>query len=187
MGNGDAILAAEKLLNDEPFIVAFSDALMRHKENEQPLMMTLVRLFAEFQAPLLVLETVPKKHLSRYGVVKVKKIKAQRNLYQILDIIEKPSPKEAPSNLAVVGRYILTPQIIACIKKLYPPKAGTEVLLAEALRLYLRDGGKLYGLQFKGHRFDCGSKLGLLQAQAYFGLHHKELGKEFRKYLKKLK
>ena len=102
--------------------------------------------------------------------------------------MEKPTIQEAPSNLGVIGRYILSPKILTFIKKLRQKSStNQEIYLAEALKLYLKNGGRLFGWQFRGKRFDCGSKIGLLKAQIYFGFHHPQLKKEFRKYLKNLR
>ncbi|OGY62955.1 MAG: hypothetical protein A2745_00330 [Candidatus Harrisonbacteria bacterium RIFCSPHIGHO2_01_FULL_44_13] len=184
LGNGDAIFVARRFIKNEPFLVGFGDDLLA---DINPPLKQLTSLFHKIKAPILVLESVPKKLVSRYGVVKIKKAGVHRDIYQITDIIEKPSPEKAPSNLTVVGRYILTPKILEEIKKLYPTaKRGKELYLTDALKTYLRDGGKIYGWHFRGARFDCGSKIGILKAQAYFGTRHPEFKKEFKKYLKKI-
>lgn len=209
LGNGDAIFAARKFLKDEPFLVGFGDDLLADSESlpstssrgasgeirsewnsgEQinPPLKQLVNFFRKIKSPILVLESVPKNMVSRYGVVKIKKTGVHRDIYQITDVIEKPSPEKAPSNLTIVGRYILTPKIMEEIKKLYPEaKRGRELYLTDALKNYLRGGGKIYGWHFRGTRFDCGSKIGILKAQVYFGLRHPEYKKEFKKFIKRV-
>lgn len=184
LGNGDAIFVARKFTKNEPFLVGFGDDLLT---DASPPLKQLVNFFHKMKSPMLVLESVPKKLVSRYGVVKIKKTGVHRDIYQITDVIEKPSPEKAPSNLTIVGRYVLTPKILEEIKKLYPEtKRRRELYLADALKNYIRDGGKIYGWHFRGTRFDCGSKLGVLKAQAYFGLRHPEFKKEFKKFLERV-
>lgn len=184
-GNGDAIYVAKKFIKNKPCVVGFSDDLLTDAKSP---IKTLLEFFYKTGSPIVVLEPVPRKFVSRYGVVAVKKTEIHRDFYEITDIIEKPKPKEAPSNLSVIGRYLLTPTILKFIKKLYPiTPAQKEVYLTDALKLYLRSGGRLFGWQFRGMRFDCGSKLGLLKAQVHFGLKHPEFRKEFKKYLRRVK
>lgn len=181
-GNGDAVFAAKKYLADEPFVVCFSDDLLA--DDQHPLK-TFVEVFEKVNAPLVMLEPVPKESVSRYGVVKAQKSQLGSGLYDISDVIEKPKTEEAPSNLTIIGRYVLTPAILEELGKLYPVN-GKEVGLADALKNYAARGEKLYGWHFPGKRFDAGSKMGILKAQAYFGTRHKDLGGEFTNYLKNL-
>lgn len=184
LGNGDAVLLAKKFVGEVPFAVCFGDDLL--SDTVPPLKM-LINFFRKTRSPVLMLEPVPRKIVSRYGVVKVKKTKIAKDLYQITDIVEKPSVEKAPSNLTIIGRYILTPDIFEEIQKLYPrTKPGREIYLADALKNYLRAGGRIYGWHFRGNRFDCGSKMGILKAQVHFGLRHPEFKKEFKQYLKQL-
>lgn len=178
-GNGDAVYVARKFLKNEPFLVCFSDDLLADKK---PPMKTLVEFYEKTKAPTVVLEPVPKNIVHRYGVVKANKSRI-KDFYKISDVVEKPKTEEAPSNLTIIGRYVLNQDIIKYLGKLYPYK-GKEIGLADALKNYANEGGELYGWHFKGKRFDAGSKIGILQAQAYFGIHHKEFGPEFKKYLK---
>lgn len=180
-GNGDAVFAAKKFLRKEPFLVAFSDDLLA---DEFPPMRSLVSLFTAIKEPILALEPVEKKLLSKYGVVKAKKSKIAPDLYEISDIVEKPKIKEAPSNLTIIGRYVLNAKVLQFIENLYPYK-GKEIGIADALKNYAQAGNKLFGWRFRGNRFDGGSKIGILKAQAYFGFHHQELGPEFKEFLKK--
>ncbi len=182
-GNGDAIYAARHLLKNEPFLVCFSDDLL---VDAVPPMQTLVKLFHKTQSPIVTLERVPKSRVSSYGVVKATKHGVSEHAYRISDVVEKPKISEAPSNLTIIGRYVLTPEILAHIGNLYPYR-GREIGLADALKNYARAGNELCGWLFQGTRFDAGSKLGILKAQAYFGTHHKEFGAEFVRYLKNLR
>ena len=182
-GNGDAVFLARKFVAKKPFLVTFGDDILVGK---QPPLKKMVGLYAKTQAPILALEQVPKKLVHKYGVVKYKKSKIDEDFYEIQDVVEKPSVKEAPSNLTIIGRYVLTSDILKQLTKLYPYR-GKEIWLADALKNHVLGGGKLYGWHFKGQRFDGGSKIGILKAQAYFGIHHKELGPEFKKYLKSIR
>lgn len=179
-GNGDAVYMAKKILKNEPFAVAFSDDLLVQKTSP---LRTLINFYQKNDAPILMLETVPKKQVSRYGVVNAKPV--NKNLYQIFDVVEKPKPEQAPSNLTIIGRYVLTPEILNIIGSLYPYQ-GKEIGITDALKIYTQSGGKLFGWRFTGRRFDAGSKIGILKAQAYYGAHHPELGKEFKKFLKEI-
>lgn len=182
-GNGDAVYAARQFIKkDESFLVCFGDDLM---DDSYPPLKTMVGLFAKTGAPIVALEKVPKKIVFQYGVVKISKSGIDKDLYRIEDVVEKPRPEEAPSDLAIIGRYILTPAILKSIEGLLPHK-DKEIALADALKKYALAGGDIYGWQFKGKRFDAGSKIGLLKAQVYFGLRHHQLGPEFGKYLREI-
>lgn len=191
LGNADAIFKAKPFLRNEPASVFFCDDIL---VPGIPIMREAINLSRKTASPALILEPVPKFLVSQYGVVKIKKsIKGRfagcSAAYEIQDIIEKPLATEAPSNLGVIGRYVLTPEIFKAIQKLYPAnhrKLDSEIGITDALRLHLQSGGKVYGLVFDGHRFDCGSKIGLLKAHAYFSVNHKEFGKELRGYIKTL-
>lgn len=182
LGNGDAIYGIKKMVGNEPFLVSFSDDLL---VDRQPPMKTMVELFEKVQAPVIVLEPVPKKMVSRYGVVKASPLSLAKDLYQIHGVVEKPEISVAPSNLTIVGRYILTSDIFPFIQKLYAKRKDKEVGLAEALNNYAEVGNMLCGWRFRGRRFDAGLKIGILKAQAYFGINHKEFGPELKKYLRK--
>lgn len=181
-GNGDAVFIARRFIKNEPFLVCFGDDLL---SDVVPPLKQLTDFFYKTGSPIIVLEPVPKKLVSRYGVVKIKRTGKYRDLYQITDVVEKPPAEKAPSNLTIVGRYVLTPEILKEIKSLYPktPK-GKEIYLADALKNYAQQGKRLYGWRFRGKRFDCGSKIGILKAQVYFGTRHPELKEEFKKYLR---
>jgi UTP--glucose-1-phosphate uridylyltransferase len=183
IGNADAIYQAQKFLESEPVAVVFPDDILVHSSSPLGAMLSC---FEEVQEPILLLERVPMKDISKYGVVKAVPLRKHHVLLEIKDIVEKPSKAKALSNLAVIGRYIITPRIFELIKTLYPPKAGVEIGLTDALRLYLKEGGKVYGWLFPGLRFDCGSKLGLVKAQIYFGLNHPHYRQEVKKYLRRL-
>lgn len=180
-GNGDAIYIAKKLLRNHPFLVYFPDDLL--EISTQPTK-TLIKMFNKVGKPIVALEPVPKIDVPKYGVVKPSRTKLSKDLYLIEDVVEKPKLSEAPSNLTIIGRYVLNSDILNELSKLYPIK-NKEIGLADALKNYVLQGGKLYGWHFRGARFDAGSKIGILKAQAYFGIKHKEMGREFKRYLSK--
>jgi UTP--glucose-1-phosphate uridylyltransferase len=175
-GSGDAILQAEKLVKNEPFAVLFGDDIVLSKK---PALLQLIEKFEKYEECIIALCKMPKKGLKNYGVVKG--IKIDKNLYEIKDIVEKPEPSKAPSNLAVIGKYILIPEIFDELKKIN--KKG-ELELTDALRNLLKKR-KIYGVEIEGKRYDCGSKIGFVKAIIDFSLNHPEIGKEIRKYIKK--
>jgi len=140
-------------------------------------------VFDKYGDVVLALDTVPKSEVKHYGVVKA--VKISKNVYEIKDIVEKPDPKDAPSNLIIVGKYIITPRVFAELRKLKKESKGGEVRLADALKNLVKDK-PIYGLKFEGKRYDCGSKLGFLKATVDFALKHNSFKKEFKKYLKEV-
>lgn len=182
IGNGDAIYLAKKYIKNEPFVLCFGDDI-----NVPHPISKMIDAFQATQSSVMLLQPVPETQVSRYGIVKPTK-NTNDDLIEISDLIEKPKPEEAPSNLAIIGRYVLVPQIFEKLEKLYTiTPAGKELYLTEGLKGLLHSGNKIYGLKFSGTRFDCGSKIGILQAQTYFAFHHPELKEEFKQHLKTLK
>ena len=154
-GNGHAIVQAYNLVEREPFAVRFCDDIIL---NQPPVLGTLIKLFDTYRGPVLLLERVPQSMVSRFGVVAVKKIKDR--IYQINKIIEKPKQSQAPSNLTIVGGYVLTPDVIRNLKSVadtLPVIADDALPLAVALQIELIVGGKVYGWEFNGKRLDCGT------------------------------
>lgn len=179
IGNGDAVRLAKPFVQNEPFLVCFGDDLLA---DEAPPMKTLVALFKKSEAPIIVVERVPKELVSSYGVIDVAAQEGTIGLLAVTDIVEKPARDKAPSNLAIIGRYVLTPDIFDQLDKLYPYR-DREIPLADALKNYAKGGNKIYAWEFPGKRFDAGSKIGILKAQVYFGLRHQDFGPEFQQYL----
>lgn len=181
IGDGDAVYSAKKFIKKgEPFVVAFCDDIFG---SNNPPTKTMIPHFIKKDAPTLLLEKVAPESVSKYGVVKPghEKIK---NFNSITDLVEKPATKEAPSNLAIVGRYILPYKIFAHIKNLYQNK-NEEIKLAHALKGYIYGEKKnIWGLENGRLRFDCGSKEGLIQAQAHFASIHPYSQNARRKTLK---
>jgi UTP--glucose-1-phosphate uridylyltransferase len=154
---------------------------------ETPCLRQLLDVYEFYSAPVVALMEVPKENISAYGVVDAEPVAhlgGHGRLYRIRNMVEKPKANEAPSNLAIIGRYILTPEIFECIESIEPGKGG-ELQLTDALKYLLRNR-PIYGLKFEGKRYDAGDKLGYLQATVEFALNRHDLGGPFRDYLKKL-
>lgn len=182
LGDGDAILSALPFIEKhEPVAVFFGDDVI---QGEKPAIDQLMDVYEKYQAPVVGVLPVPKKDVSRFGVIGGEKISA--NLWQVKELVEKPTMAKAPSNLVIVGRYILTPELVNYLKKQKPGPDG-EIRLANACASYLKDKGKMYAAVLKGEWCDCGAKLGFLKATVAMGLKHPEVKKEFAKYLKNLK
>jgi UTP--glucose-1-phosphate uridylyltransferase len=187
LGNGHAILAARHIIGQEPFLLLWSDDIIAPKSNERPAMAQLIDFYEELKAPIIALEAFPWKSVSRMGVVDAVRVPKRARLYKVNALVEKPPLNKAPSNLTIDGRYVITPDIVENLEELLRKnkfKAG-ELWLTDALALRLKKGSPIYGWRYPNHRFDCGSKIGIAKAQAYFALHHKEFKTEFRRYLKK--
>lgn len=182
LGFGDAVLAAGKFTRHKPFLVAACDDLL---DDQPPPIRTFLKIFNRYHQPMAVLRQVSKKEISSYGGVSVTNV--ARDVLQIHDIIEKPSPDKAPSSFGSIADYILPPEIFRYIRLAQKrmPK-GKEVAVTHALKLYLQKGGMMFGWVFRGRHFDGGSKLGLAKASIYFGSKHPELGSPFKKYLQSL-
>ena len=179
LGLGHAILCAEAIVGDEPFAVFLADDII---DSRIPCIKQLIDVYEEYHSSVIAIQEVDKKDTRSYGIIKPKKVKDR--VYKVQDLIEKPDPAKAPSNLAVIGRYILTPEIFKALKKTSPGKLG-EIQLTDALKILLQIED-IYAYKFTGTRYDAGDKLGFLKATVEFALKRKDLGKEFRKYLKEL-
>ncbi len=178
-GDGDAVLKAKKQIGKEPFAVLFSDDLF---ESKKPALAQLKKIFQTSQKTIVGLKRLPKEEVSKYGVVKVEKIASR--LYKIKDIVEKPSQAEAPSDLVIAGRYILLPEIFGYLQKTEPNKKN-EIILAEALKLMLKDGKIIYGYEIEGQWLECGKTEDWLKSSLYLALHHPRYGPILREWLKK--
>ncbi len=180
LGLGHAILVARDLVNDEPFAVLLGDDVV---DAPTPCLKQLMAVFERYRAPVVALLRVAGPEISRFGVVRAERIESR--LYRVTDMIEKPRPEEAPSDLAIVGRYILTPDIFEELE-VTAPGAGGEIQLTDALRALLRRR-PIYGYLFEGKRYDAGDKLGFLIATVELALKREDIGSAFREYLKGLK
>ncbi len=183
LGLAHAVLMAKRLVGDEAFGVILPDDLVDSPEN--PCLRQLIDVFEEKQASVIATQIVEGKAISAYGVLDAKPVPGfNGKLYEISDLVEKPKLEDAPSNLAIIGRYVLTPRIFDMIENL-TPGAGGELQLTDALKMLLAHE-KVYGLVFEGKRHDAGDKLGFLKATVEYALQNEELGSAFKKYLLEL-
>jgi len=182
LGDANAILQAAKLIDTEPVANVYVDDVI---DFQLPAISQLVKVFRTCQKPVIGLYRVPKEKISYYGAVGVEKI--ANRLYKIKKIIEKPSPLEAPSDLAIVGRYILTPEVFDYLKKAKPARNNSEFYLADVLNnQMLRDGKVIYGYEIEGEWLECGDKARWLKSNLYLSLKHPKYGPELKNYLKKI-
>lgn len=179
LGLGHAILQARDLVGDEPFAVMLSDDII---DSETPALKQLLNVYEKYDAPVVAVFEVEGEAISRFGVVDAEEVEA--GVYKIRDMVEKPPVAEAPSNLAIIGRYVLTPDIFNEIEQTQPGAIG-EIQITDAMRSLLKKR-PFYAVRFEGTRYDAGDKLGFLIATVQFALKH-ELAPEFREYLKSLK
>ena len=178
LGDGHAILQAKKFLKNEPVAVLFPDDII---DSDVPCVEQLCEIYKTCEKPVIALMKVPCEKISRYGVVKVQKI--ANRVYKIKQIIEKPTLEQAPSDLAIIGRYIHTPETFDYLKKAKPSEKG-EIILAEVMNKMLEDGKTIYGYEFKGELLDCGDKLGWLKSSVHFAMKHPKFGKELKQFIK---
>ncbi len=185
LGLGHAVLVAEDLVGDEPFAVLLGDVLI---PGENPATKQLIDVYNATGVGAIAVEEVPKEKTNLYGIVAGEAAPMPpfgARLLRIRDLVEKPKPADAPSNLAITGRYVLPPQIFDCLKRT-KPGAGNEIQLTDALRLLAQEVG-LWAYIYEGVSYDAGDKLGFLKATVEIALQNKELGAPFREYLKNLK
>jgi UTP--glucose-1-phosphate uridylyltransferase len=179
LGLGHAVLMAKRVVGNEPFAVLLGDDII---DARTPALKQMMNVYKRYPATILAIQRVPKSQTRQYGVIDAKKI--EDGVYLVKDLVEKPSPAEAPSNLAIIGRYILTPEIFGALERTKPGKGG-EIQLTDGLRLLMQKQ-PIYAYEFNGVRHDAGDKLGFLKATVEFGLKNHEFGDDFRAYLKKL-
>ncbi|MEK7404373.1 MAG: UTP--glucose-1-phosphate uridylyltransferase GalU [Acidobacteriota bacterium] len=183
LGLGHAVLRARVVVGEEPFAVVLSDDVI---DAEVPCLRQLLDVYERHGAPVLALMEVPPDQVSSYGIVDAEPVEhgGGDRLYRIRNLVEKPRPEEAPSNLAIIGRYVLTPDIFASIEAAGPGALG-EIQLTDGLR-HLLASRPIYGYRFEGKRYDAGDKLGFLIATVEFALRREDLGGLFRDYLRRL-
>lgn len=180
LGLGHAVLRAHSQVRDEPFVVVLSDDVI---DSRTPCTRQLLDVFEAVQSPVIALMEVPRDSVSAYGIVRAEPVQGGENggLYHITDLVEKPPTDEAPSNLAIIGRYVLTPDIFGVLEKASPGH-GKEIQLTDALRV-LSKNRAIYGVRFEGKRYDAGDKLGFLIACVEFALQRPELNYRLLSYL----
>jgi UTP--glucose-1-phosphate uridylyltransferase len=180
LGLGHAVLTTRRVVGDEPFAVLLGDDIV---DASVPVLKQMMEVFTRYPSTILAIQKVPKSQTQNYGIVDAKKI--EDGVYLVKDLVEKPSPDKAPSTLAIIGRYILTPEIFDALENTKPGKGG-EIQLTDGLKLLMKKQ-PIYAYEFQGVRHDAGDKLGFLKATVEFGLKNKEFGSEFKSYLQKLK
>ncbi len=179
LGLAHAVSLAKRFVGDEPFAVLLGDDIVM---SEVPGIRQLCGLHEKNDSTVIAVEEVPPSEISLYGAVKFGKHEGR--VYEIEDIVEKPAAGFAPSNVAVLGRYVFTPEIFDAAEKIKPVRG--EYLIADAMRALLERGRRIYGYRIDGRRFDIGNKAGYMKTVVHFGLRHPEIGKEFGEYLREL-
>ncbi|NQU51566.1 MAG: UTP--glucose-1-phosphate uridylyltransferase GalU [Bacteroidetes bacterium] len=177
-GLGDAILHAKHHVNNEPFVILLGDTLVQSEDG--PITKQLIDVYNKTKSSVIALEEVKPELVSRYGIIDGEMI--SENVVKANDWIEKPTPEEAPSNLAVASRYIFTPEIFDYLEKT-PPGKNNEIQLTDAMRAMVKDH-PMYGMKFKGKRYDIGNKMGFLKTNIEFGLKDPEIGESLKSWLK---
>ena len=180
LGLGHAILVTKDLIGDEPFAIFLPDDII---EAKVPAMKQMIEVYNRYQHSVIAVEPVAKEDTKAYGIIAPKQV--EDRVYQVLSLVEKPEPQDAPSDLGIVGRYILTPEIFGMLEKTAPGKGG-EIQLTDGLRLLL-EKQPIYAYQFEGIRYDTGSPLGFLKASVEFALRRPDIGHNFKEYLRHLK
>lgn len=186
-GLGDAVLSASAFVGNEPFAVLLGDDLIDHRD---PILPTMIAVHKKFGGSVLALMEVPKSDISHYGAAAITPIVPTpgfESVVRITDLVEKPEADLAPSNYAVLGRYLLTPEIFDVLQETKPGSGG-EIQLTDAIQVLTQrsdNGGPVYGVIFKGRRYDTGDKLGYLQAVVRLAVEREDLGPEFKTWLKK--
>jgi len=181
LGLGHAVLVTRHLVGDEPFAVVLTDDVI---DAERPALRQMIDVFERVGGPVIAVERVPAEDVSSYGIVAVDKTDVGPGVHRIVDLVEKPPRESAPSNLGIIGRYILTPDIFTALEETASDRTG-EIQLTNGLRRLLQQR-PLYAYEIAGVRHDAGNKLGFLKATAYFALRRPEFADSFRRYLDSL-
>lgn len=182
-GLGDAVLTARDFIGDEPFAVMLGDDLNNIDGTGEPLTKELISSFEQTGASTLAVMRVPHEDTAKYGVINPSK-EVTPGLYNVTSFVEKPEPKNAPSDLAIIGRYIFTPEIFDVLAKTKPGKGG-EIQLTDAIDT-LNNTQRVFAHEFKGHRYDVGNKFGWIQTNIEYGLQHPQVKDELREYIKQM-
>ena len=176
LGLGHAVQVTQQVIGDQPFVVCLGDDLV---EAEEPCVYQMLRVFEKYQETVVAVQEVPREEVHRYGIAEGEEV--EPGVFKVERIIEKPEPGMTTSRLAVIGRYILRPEIYDCLSRTLPGIGG-EIQLTDALDTLRKERG-LYAYRFQGRRFDAGDKLGYLKATVHIALDHPEIGPAFKKYL----
>lgn len=179
LGLGHAVLCAQPLVGDEPFAVVLADDLI---DADVPVLAQMIELYEQHGSSVIGVQNVPLEQTSQYGIVRVQSMGVR--IHRISDIVEKPHPEHAPSTLGVVGRYIFTPEIFSFLENVKPGSGG-EIQLTDAVAALL-DTHPALAYEFKGRRYDCGSKLGYLEASMMYALKHPAVADKFSEFIAQL-
>lgn len=177
LGLGHAVYCARQFVGEEPFAVLLGDDIILH---HTPCLLQMMEAYQRVQTAIVAVQEVSPEEVKRYGIVEPA-TSSEEKLFQVKSLVEKPHPEEAPSNLAVIGRYILLPDVFPILAELQPG-AGGEIQLTDALQVLAQEG-KVYAYRFDGRRYDVGDRLGFLQATVEFALQRPDLAEPFRRYL----
>jgi UTP--glucose-1-phosphate uridylyltransferase len=181
LGLGHAIYQAKDFSENEPFAVLLADDVV---DSEKPALQQMIEVYEKYEAPVIATMRVEGEAISRFGVIDADEV--EPGVYKINDMVEKPAFEDAPSDLAIIGRYILTPDVFPAIERT-ERGAGGEIQITDAMRLMLKEGKPFYAVKLEGTRHDAGDKLGFLIATVEFALKREDLGGDFKKYLQSLK
>ena len=179
LGLGHAILTAKEIVGKDPFAVLLPDDII---DSKVPALKQMIEVYEQYQASVIAVERIARQDTVKYGIIEPEKVSDR--VYRVLGLVEKPEPTQAPSDLGVVGRYILTPEIFDALK-ITPPGKNQEIQLTDALQLLLKQQ-TIYAYEFEGVRYDTGTPLGWLKATLAFALRHPDIGQELREYLHQL-
>ena len=177
LGLGHAVLTAKGIVGEEPFAVLLPDDII---DGKVPVLKQMIGVYEQYKTNIIGVEHISSKDTTKYGIIEPKRVSGR--IYQVLSLAEKPEPSQAPSDLGVVGRYILMPQIFDVLEAT-PPGKNQEIQLTDALQLLLRQQA-IYAYEFEGVRYDTGTPLGWLEATIAFALKHPDIGQELREYLR---
>lgn len=180
LGDGHAILCAKEVVGNEPFAILFGDDIVDHSV---PALKQLINVYEKTGSSIIAVEKIDKKDSESYGMIKAKN--SLQGLHEIEKLVEKPKPEQAPSNLGIIGKYVVTPEIIRYLEKAKPSHGG-EIRLIDGFIQMLQDRQKIFALEIKGKRYDTGNKLGLIEATIDFALKRKDIGPDLKKYLSTL-
>ncbi|MBI3631190.1 MAG: UTP--glucose-1-phosphate uridylyltransferase [Candidatus Sungbacteria bacterium] len=178
-GTADAVLEAMPFIGQEPFAVTSGDDII---EANPPCMAQLVDIYEKYQVPVTCLMRVPPTETHRYGVIEGEEVAPR--VWKIRRAVEKPAPGQAPTNLATLTKFVLTPEFVPFLEGVKPQ--NNELYIPPAIDAYIKEGGSFYGYEIQGDWYDCGNKLGYMKGIVHFGLKHPEIGKEFREYLRSI-
>mgnify|MGYP001050440696 CR=1 FL=1 len=176
LGLGHAVLAAKRVVGEEPFVLLLPDDLF---EGQEAVLRQMLEIYQRYQGNIIAVKRVSKEEINRYGIIEPRKV--AEHVYQVINLVEKPQPEQAPSDLAIMGRYVLMPEIFEALESTLPGK-NQEIQLTDALAQVLQKQA-IYAYEFEGERYDAGTPLGWLEATIVLALGHPDIGPKLREYL----